>query len=222
MPGNTRMLSMTKTQEDLPSLWRPTQRRPHPSTDRRPSTRTPQGMNVGGHRAIQPHSIHCSPAPPGCWLRYHLLPPHDSFNKHFPSTRSGSQGLGGGGKEVDSEYPPPTGTGRPIPELSPAGTSGSLSLRSSIPQPTGRTVWAPAASCPGSGDRRACCSCCRGQAASLLCPRAEGSRPCPVEPRGRREESRNLPPHWKQREPRGWGTGLGGRLVTLSPAVSFF
>lgn len=120
--------------------------------------------------------------------------PHDSFNKHFPSAHSGSQGLEG--KEVDSEYPPPTETGRPVPELSPASISGSPTLRSSIPQPTGQEGLGTGCLAPQKQEQKGLLLLgCGDRAASLLCPQVEGTCPCPVKPRGRREESRNLPPH---------------------------
>lgn len=54
-----------------------------------------------------------------------------------------------------------------------------------------------------------------GPGSIFALPTSGGDLPLPIKPR-------NLPPHWRQREPHGWGIGLEGRLITLSLAVSFF
>lgn len=89
--------------------------------------------------------------------------------------------------------------------------------------PQGRKVWAPAASRPRSRDRRGCCSWAVGTG-QYLCSAHEwrGLAPAPSNPGAEGRKARNLPPHWKQTEPHGRGTGLGGRLVTCPLLYLFF
>lgn len=63
-----------------------------------------------------------------------VFSPPRQFQQTFPKCALGSH-VAGSGKEAGEECPPPIERGRPVPELYPSGTSGFLTLKSSIPQP---------------------------------------------------------------------------------------
>lgn len=142
MPGNTQS-HRPKTQEDSSSLWRPTQYHIPAATEDLASTRTPQGMNAGCLRVPEPNSLTASTATQlrlAVGLYTIFLPPRE-FQQTFPKCllREPSAGVGGRGTQRSGfRVSPPTEAERLAPELSLAGISDSLTLRSSIPWPPGQ------------------------------------------------------------------------------------
>lgn len=124
---------------------------------------------------LQPSSVYL-------WAWIPPSSPHDSFSKHFPGAHSGSQGLGGRGGEMRVSSPP-------LREGLSSSISGSLTLRFSIPRPTGQEglgclmPWK-------RGWKRPLLRGHQSQEASLHCPRMEGTQ-------GQEGGNQEAPTTWK-------------------------
>lgn len=219
MPGDT-WRHRPKTQEDLhlPGVQSSTESQQGQKTRHKNAPENECWVSLG-HRARQPHSIHCSPALSGCWLGYRLLPPMTVSTNISQVPTQGAKGWGA--KKWIQSIPLPLRRGGQFQSsLQPA----SLAPLPSGPQslnPQGRKGWALAALRPRSRNRRGCFSWAVGTGQHLCSAHKwRGLAPAPSNP-GAGGRKAGIYHHTENRTT--WPGDRAGRETGHSfPAVSFF